>query len=215
MYYCCSTVKLPWAHISQRVLVPLNTRRPVSLAHQPLLVGCYGETVNGGECDHPFLLLPVEVIGRHPAGPVLFVPELVQLGQELFLNPHFPSSPHRLDGVDGVEVVSLLTGPQLPVLLVEAAAAAKEESVLVLDGVEGKYWLVRSSETDAGVTPAAPWMLALTVALLTSWNCLNVDPGPPRWFYSLWLEFISCAQGWLGLGLATVSNIVGGEGGQG
>lgn len=197
---------------SQRVLVPLHTRGPVSLTHQPLLISCYGESVNGGECDHPLLLLAVEVIGRHPAGPVLLVPQLVELGQELLLDPDFPGSPHSLDVVD---VVPLLT-----ILLVEAAAAAEEESVLVLDGVEGKYWFMRSTEADAGVAPTALRMLTLTVTLarLTNGNCGNdQSPGPALWWQSLWLDFISWARGGLELDLAKVINIVGeeGQGGEG
>ena len=211
---CCSiivaelSIKLPWLHISQRVLVPLNTRRPIRLTHQPLLVSCYGETVNSGETDHPLPLLPVKVKGGHPAGPVLFVPELVQLGQELFLNPHFPGSPHTLDAVDAVDVAA---GPHLTILLVEAAAAAEEEAVLVLDGVEGKYWFMRGSEADAGVAPAALGVLTLTgTARLTSSH-----PGPQLWSDSLGLQFISGAWGGQELGLATLINYVAGEGGEG
>ena len=115
---------------------------------------------------------------------MLLTSQLVQLGQELFLNPHFPRSPHSLDTVDGVDVVILLTGQQLSVLLVEATAAAEEESVLVLYGVKGKDWFVRGSEADTGVTSPALGMLALTVAL-TNWNCLNDHLGTGVRFYSL------------------------------
>ena len=210
--YCYSTIKLAGVHISQRVLVPLHSRRPLSLTHQPLLISCYGQSVNGGECDHPLPLLAVEVVGRHPAGPVLLVPQPVQLGQELLLDPHFPGSSHILDVVDGVNGVTLLT-----ILLVEATAAAKEEPVLVLHGVKGEYWFMRSPEADAGVAATALGMLTLTVslALLSSWNGGNDDnPRPALWWQSLWLDFISCARGALDLDPAKVINIVG-EGGQG
>ena len=178
------------------------------------MVSCYGEAVNGGECDHPLLLLTVEVIGRHPAGPVLLVPQLVQLGQELFLNPHFPGSPHSLDVVDGVDGLTLRTAEQLARLLVEATAASEEEAVLVLDGVEGKYWLMGGSEADTGVAATTLGMLTLTVARLTNGNGRNEGPGPALWWSPLWLDFISWAPGCLDLDLARVINIVG-EGGQG
>ena len=92
---------------------------------------------------------------------------------------HLPRSPHGVNRV-------VRTGEQVFVLLVEPAAAAEEESVLVLHCVESKDWFVRSSEADTGVAAPALGMLTLTVALsLTNRNAGNDDPGPALWFYSL------------------------------
>ena len=102
------------------------------------------------------------------------------------MDSHLPRLPHGVYRV-------VLAGLQLLPLLVEAAAAAEEEAVLVLDGVEGEDWFVGSSEADAGVTASALGMLTLTVTLRYD------HPGTALWFYYLGLEFISLAGGRLGL----------------
>lgn len=167
---------------SHPVLVPLHTAlahgaRPLS--QNLLLVGRYWQTIYSWECDHPLLLLAVEVEAYPLVVLVLLVLKPVELLKELLLYPDLPSPPHSVNTV-------VRAGQQLLILLVEPTAAAEEESVLILDCVESKDRFVRGSEADAGVAAPALGVLTLTGALgLTNWNARNDHPGPALWFYSV------------------------------